>query len=159
RPVEAECDMTVGRRIAKALRSIRGRLYLAFLAFSIFMAAFGIYAIQSIRDTSALVTRTYDKPLMAINFARSAQVGFAAMDQELGRMWLSIDGQVAQTHQKRISELRRSFEEDLKIAGERSLSPRSIATIRDIRDLAAEWHALRERSLQTGIDGDQWREL
>ena len=50
--------MALKRSVTRALKSIRGRLYLAFLAFSIFMAAFGIYAIDSIRDTSGLVTRT-----------------------------------------------------------------------------------------------------
>jgi signal transduction histidine kinase/HAMP domain-containing protein len=144
--------MAIGRRITRALKSIRGRLYLAFLVLSIFMAAFGVYAIDSIRDTSALVTRTYDKPLMAINFARSAQFGFAAMDQELGRLSLSTEPAERAAHLAKIAELRRSFDEDLKIAEDRSLSPRSVATIREIRTLAAAWHATRERMLADGLN-------
>src|SRR5258705_302086 len=94
--------MAVKRLMSWGLWSIRGRFYLAFLAFSILMAGFGIYAIESIRDTSALVTRTYDKPLMAINFARSAQFEFASMDHELARVSLTSDPEQRQRHLHRI---------------------------------------------------------
>jgi len=151
--------MPIRRLIWWALGSIRGRLYLAFLAFSILMASFGVYAIDSIRDTSALVTRTYDKPLMAINFARSAQFEFAAMDHELARLSLTRDPEQRQQHLRRIEDLQRTFDDDLKVAEERSLSQRSVATIRDIRNLTGEWHATRERVLRDGIDTSEWNGL
>ena len=145
--------------MTRALKSIRGRLYLAFLAFSIFLAAFGVYAIDSIRDTSALVTRTYDKPLMAINFARSAQFGFSLMDHELGRLSLTTDVAERDEHLKKIDALRRNFDDDLRVAEERSLSARSVATIREIRQLAADWHTMRENMLADGLDVSEWRAL
>ena len=145
--------------ISTALQSIRGKLYLAFLAFSLFMSAFGLYAINSIRDTSELVTRTYDKPLMAINFARSALYGFGAMDRELVRVSLIEDPKDRELGISRIEELRNTFDDDLKVALERSLSERSVLVILEIFDLMAEWHGQRESAVPDGIDGGEWAVL
>ena len=151
--------MQIGRYIPRALKSIRGRLYLAFLGFAVFMAAFGIYAIESIRDTSALVTRTYDKPLMAINFARSAQLEFAQMDHDLRRMSYTTDLEQRRRYEKRIEEQHRTFDDDLKVAQERSLSARSVATIRDISRLSGEWHMMREELQREGLDAAELARL
>jgi signal transduction histidine kinase/HAMP domain-containing protein len=151
--------MQIGRYIPRALKSIRGRLYLAFLGFSVFMAAFGIYAIDSIRDTSALVTRTYDKPLMAINFARSAQLEFAQMDHDLRRMSYTPDAEQRARIQKRIETQRRTFHDDLKVAEERSLSARSVATIREISRISEEWHRMREEMQLDGLGASDLKQL
>ena len=151
--------MKVERVVPKSLRSIRGKLYLAFLAFVLLMGAFGAYAVSSIRDTSALVTRTYDKPLMAINFARSALYEFSEMDRELLRMAAAVDPADRTRHLERIEALHKTFNEDLGIAAERSLSPRSVSVIRDIRRLAAAWHAERAQSMSEGIAPTEWHRL
>jgi signal transduction histidine kinase/HAMP domain-containing protein len=151
--------MKVERLLPRSLRSIRGKLYLAFLSYVLLMGAFGAYAVNSIRDTSGLVTRTYDKPLMAINFARSALYEFSEMDRELLRMAAASGPAERTRHVERIEALHKTFDEDLGIAAERSLSNRSVAVIRDIRRLAAAWHELRGRSAPDGIGPPEWRRL
>jgi hypothetical protein len=79
------------------------------------------------------------------------------MDHELAR--LATRDPEQRQHLRRIEDLQRTFDDDLKVAEERSLSQRSVATIRDIRNLTGEWHATRERVLRDGIDTSEWNGL
>ncbi len=151
--------MNVLRDLPSSVRSIRGKLYLAFLGSVLLMSAFGAYAVISIRDTSALVTRTYDKPLMAINFARSALYEFSEMDRELQRLAAAKTPTDQARHLDRIEALHKTFNEDLGIAAQRSLSARSVAVIAEIRRLAADWHRLRAANANAAIDPAEWRRL
>jgi signal transduction histidine kinase/HAMP domain-containing protein len=151
--------MELERVVPSSPRSIRGKLFLAFLVFVVLMGAFGAYALQSIRDASGLVTRTYDKPLMAINFARSALYQFSEMDRELLRMSVATEAAERERHRARIDALHKTFDEDLGIAAERSLSARSVTAIRDIERLTAAWHDLRRRAAPNGIDSGEWTAL
>ncbi len=57
--------------------SIRFKLLMAFSVVVLLAAAVAGYGHQLISSTSNLVVRVYDGPLMAINYARSAQLNFA----------------------------------------------------------------------------------
>ena len=57
--------------------SIRYKLLLAFSVVVLLAAGVAGYGYQLISSTSGLVVRVYDGPLMAVNYARSAQLNFA----------------------------------------------------------------------------------
>ena len=57
--------------------SIRYKLLLAFSVVVLLAAGVAGYGFQLISSTSALVIKVYDGPLMAVNYARSAQLRFA----------------------------------------------------------------------------------
>jgi methyl-accepting chemotaxis protein len=57
--------------------SIRYKLLLAFSVVVLLTAAVAGYGYRLISTTSGLVVRVYDGPLMAVNYARSAQLNFA----------------------------------------------------------------------------------
>jgi len=54
------------------LRTIRGKIFLAFCAMSMLTGAVGVYGIFATTVANQIVVDIYDRPLMAINFARSA---------------------------------------------------------------------------------------
>ncbi|MFO1189721.1 MAG: hypothetical protein U1E97_09100, partial [Alphaproteobacteria bacterium] len=58
--------------MAKMVRTIRGKLVIAFLALAGLGAAGGAYSISSVHSAAELVVETYDKPLMSISYARAA---------------------------------------------------------------------------------------
>src|ERR1700712_1501838 len=59
--------------------TIRGQILIACLAMTIITGVLGIYASYHIRRGGELVTETYDRSLMAINYARAASADFALM--------------------------------------------------------------------------------
>ena len=52
---------------------------LAFTILAMITGALGLYAVNSVVESGRLVVHTYDKPLMAINYARLAQADFNAL--------------------------------------------------------------------------------
>jgi hypothetical protein len=48
--------------------------------------ALGLYAVNSVVESGRLVVRTYDKPLMAISYARLAQADFNALELAIERL-------------------------------------------------------------------------
>ena len=57
--------------------SIRSKLLLAFGVVCLLSAGAALYSIRHVSALSSLVTQLYDGPLMAVSYARSAQVNFA----------------------------------------------------------------------------------
>src|SRR5215813_7748625 len=57
---------------------LTSKLYLAFSIVVVLATATALYGMQVVSQTSTLVVRLYDGPLMAVSHARSAQVHFAA---------------------------------------------------------------------------------
>src|ERR1700722_3766175 len=62
--------------------SIGAKLFGAFVATALLTAALGRYGLYVLWAAGAIVADTYDRPLMAINFARAAEYDFAEMDKE-----------------------------------------------------------------------------
>ncbi len=137
--------------------SIRGIFLLAFLIFALLFSSFAIYAINSIQQTSTLVTRTYDRPLMAINFARSALFAFSEMDGALAHIQLATTEAERDRHTSELEQFRKLFQEDLAIAQERSLSLRAIAVIQQISDTERRWSAVRTLDPNGIADLDRWQ--
>jgi signal transduction histidine kinase/HAMP domain-containing protein len=131
--------MTRARRSGVRLRySIGTRLFAGFLAMSIITAIVGLYGLESLTEVGAIVADTYDRPLMAINYARSASFTFARMDKETLHRRFAVPADQSAIDQ-RLSELTRSFFEDLAVAEQRSLSAQERQKITAIRALVQQW--------------------
>src|SRR6202163_914224 len=78
-------------RAASRIRTIRGRILIAFLIMSVITAALGGYAAHGISRAGVLVARTFDESLMSINYARAASADFAAMQASFARRWIASD--------------------------------------------------------------------
>ena len=78
-------------RAAASLRTIRGRILVAFAVMTIITGALAGYAIRGVQDAGVLVRKTYDESLMSINYARAAAADFASMRATFGRRWIAED--------------------------------------------------------------------
>ena len=122
--------------------SIGTTIFGAFVAMGLLLAVLGSYGLYVLNAAGDFVVQLYDRPLMALNFDRAANLDFAAMDNELirratapEREWDAIDA--------KIEHLARSFREDLAVAAQRSLYPDETKVIEQIDKLVAQWHELR----------------
>jgi signal transduction histidine kinase/CheY-like chemotaxis protein/HPt (histidine-containing phosphotransfer) domain-containing protein len=102
--------------------NIRSKLASAF-AVALFLSL-GIGAIGglSVRDTGRLVLDMYDRPLQAINYARSAQTSFVILDLEVERA-LRSDKAPSKEFMDELQQRNGDFLTDLQIAEERGIDP------------------------------------
>jgi signal transduction histidine kinase/HAMP domain-containing protein len=122
-------------------KSIGGRMLGAFAAMALLICALGIYGSIMLSRSGRVVADTYDRPLMAINFARAASLDFMRMNKELLREKLLPDAR-AQL-EANIDALEKEFYADLAVAEERSLSSKEIRVAEQIRELAVQWDRAR----------------
>ena len=118
--------------------SIGTRLFAGFIAMSVITAALGLYGLHSLAGVGAIVADTYDRPLMAINYARSASFTFAQMDKETLRRRIATPEDRPAIDAK-LGELTHTFFEDLDVTEQRSLSEQERAMVRDIKGLVRRW--------------------
>src|SRR3981081_4551442 len=97
--------------------TIRGKIMLAFTVLAMITGALGLYAVRSVVESGRLVVRTYDKPLMAISYARSAQADFKALERGIER--LAHDTGPKEELEARIKELGHAVRADIGVAEER----------------------------------------
>jgi signal transduction histidine kinase/HAMP domain-containing protein len=111
----------------------------------------GLYAVGSVVGSGRLVVRTFDKPLMAINYARLAQVEFNAMRLlQLRRSDPEADPAQLQELDARLQELSQSVAEDLDVAEERSISKEAVAATRAARERFIGWNRARRQAIAEG---------
>lgn len=123
------------------LRTIRGKIFLAFCAMSVLTGAVGVYGIFATTVANRIVVDIYDRPLMAINFARSASSIFAQMGNQV--LQARMTGDLA-TMRAKLKNLSSNFFDDLGIAEQRSMSPGALAAAHKVRGLARDWLAAVE---------------
>jgi signal transduction histidine kinase/HAMP domain-containing protein len=123
--------------------SIGAKVFAAFLAMGMISGALGVYGLYVLSAAGHLVVDTYDRPMMAIDFARSASLTFALMDKDVLRRklapkaaWADIDADLEQRST--------SFFDDLSVAEQRSLANDERVVIQDIRRLVTAWNILRQ---------------
>ena len=152
-------DMPQPLKQTRLLTTIRSRLVLGCLAMCLLVAAVGAYAVMSITRAGAVVEETYDRPMMAINFARAASLSFSRADAALLRqgVYEGADGADFSEFEERMDD----FLSDLEIVEERALTARSREMTHEVRLQAQEWgaavmafggEALPERALQAQAD-------
>ena len=104
-------------------------------------ATLGFYSSYLIRYGGQLVTVTYDRSLMSINYARAASADFAMMQATAERAQDVADAHARADYEALMNELRRSLAEDLSIAAERSQSPRAAQAAERARAAVVAWDA------------------
>ncbi len=113
----------------RVLISVRSKLFFSFLAMSALLALLGGYAFHAISTTGAVVENTFDRPLMAINYARSAGQTFTQMELDL------VNG----ADKESLSETLEAFQSDLSVAKQRSISERAAPFFTDVETLTEQW--------------------
>ena len=105
--------------VARSTRSVASKIFGGFIAMAMLIATLGYYAFASIGSAGDVVEDTFDRPLMAINFARSASQKFSALEIKVLSQQSSGDGSSG------FEALANDFEQDLQIARERSISSKA----------------------------------
>ncbi len=132
--------------------SIGTKIFAAFAAMSVLIAALGVYAFSVLSSSGAIVVDTYDGPLMATSYARAASLDFALMQKKFLEREIApssktnaIDDEIAQ-HAANLFD-------DLNVAEERSRNDEERAVAKEIAIRVHEWMALpRARLQQADID-------
>ena len=135
--------------------TIRREIFLGFLTICAIAGLLGLCAIVSVESTGRLVVETFDKPLMAINHARSANASFlvAQHNVEPARIAGAVDGKTA----ARIEALVSDIDEDLVITKARLLSEESVELVGDLRRHLAEWSVLARGVVEAKGRGADWQ--
>jgi signal transduction histidine kinase len=122
--------------------SIGAKIFGAFIAMSLITGALGAYGIYVLSAAGRIVVNTYDGPLMAINFARSASLTFTQMDKELLLRRTAAPAERVAIDQT-LERLTFNFFEDLAVARQRSLAEDERDVIREIKEFVAQWDDLQ----------------
>ena len=125
-------------------RSIGVKIFGAFVVMGLMTIALSAYGLYVLIAAGDIVAATYDGPLMAINFARSASLTFVRMDKEELRRSISAASEQAEIDRK-LTDLAATFFEDLAVAEQRSLAANEQPVIADIHQLVSRWDTLRHR--------------
>jgi diguanylate cyclase (GGDEF)-like protein/PAS domain S-box-containing protein len=141
------------------IRTIRGRILIAFLIMSVITAALGGYAAHGISRAGVLVARTFDESLMSINYARAASADFAAMQASFARRWIASDPERRQQLDQNIDTLERALSDDLAIAADRSQSTRAAKAATSVQQAVTAWTEVRRRMLEGVAPVAAWDEL
>lgn len=135
---------------ASSLRhSIGTKIFAAFFAMSIIIASMGAYAHYVLSMSGGIVADTYDKPMMAINYARGASVDFLQMQNAVLRA-RSLSGAKRADVSKQIDLLAGTLSDDLDVAEERSTATDERKVIEEIRTLVRQWQGKRHGALVKG---------
>jgi signal transduction histidine kinase/HAMP domain-containing protein len=122
----------------KAKYSIGAKIFGAFVAMSLIIAAtgFGGYWVLSAAGNIAVVT--FDGPLMAINYSRAANTDFIQMQVLAQRYDQAAPGARADIASQ-LSDMASSFDGDLDVAAQRASEPGEHKTIAEIAPLVKRW--------------------
>ncbi|MDO9714384.1 PAS-domain containing protein, partial [Paracraurococcus lichenis] len=97
---------------------IRARIFAACLAMASVTVLFGWYARTAQHDLGVLATRIYDEAFTAISYLRSAQNGLNQLEADWHRSAVNLSHNAGGD----LSGALRDVQEDLDVAGERSMS-------------------------------------
>jgi len=120
--------------------SIGAKIFAAFVAMSLIIAAtgYGGYLVLSAAGNIAVVT--YDGPLMAISYSRAAATDFIQMQVLAQRYEQALPGARADIASQ-LSDMASSFSGDLDVAASRASAPDERKTIAEIAPLVKRWRA------------------
>jgi len=122
--------------------SVRTTLFAALIAMCLTIAVQGYYGYDLLSATGAMVIDMFDRPLMAINYARAANIDFAQIERKtLERSQAPADKRAkidADTN-----NLLDEFSADLRVAEERSPEADELRVIGKIKSLVGRWTVAR----------------
>ncbi|HVW72397.1 MAG TPA: ATP-binding protein [Rhizomicrobium sp.] len=133
--------------------SIGAKIFAAFVAMSLIIAAtgFGGYWVLSAAGRIAVVT--FDGPLMAISYSRAAHADFIQM-QALAQRYAHADPKTRPDIASQLGDMASNFDGDLDVAAQRVSAPDEHKAIAEIAPLVKRWRAAQARG-----DHDQLAEL
>src|SRR5690348_6198653 len=109
-------------------KTIGATLFAAFIAMSMIIAVQGYYGYSVLNKAGDMVVDTFDRPLMAVNYARAANLDFARIERKLlERAHAAPDRRKALDAD--IDDLAATFASDLAVAEERSDEPDELRQI------------------------------
>ena len=135
----------VADTIGALVGTIRGRIVIAFLVMSAITGVLGLSAASSIRRADELVSQTFDRSLMSINYARAAATDFAGMRSVEARRWVITDPVARAALDERLVSLQRLLAEDLEIAVARAQSDRATGAARAAEQAVSAWTGARAK--------------
>lgn len=142
-----------------SVKTIRGRILFAFLVMTLITSMLGLYAAYDIRRAGGLVSKTFDKSLMAINYARAASADFNAIQAAFARQLLTSDHATRVMLDAKMTELEKSLNDDLAIAVDRSQSDRASTAGAHVQRAVAAWSTMRGRLIEGTNPNEAWRSL
>ena len=119
---------------------ISQKILLGFFAMALMIGGLGGYGIYVLAAAGNIIADTYDRPLMTVNYGRSASQIFTEMEKELFRRQFASPAE-KDAIDRDLPRLARDFDEDLGVARGRALSGAERATIDDIRQQVTSWNA------------------
>ncbi len=134
--------------------TVRGWLFAGTLAMSALVTALGSYAYVSIEDAGEIVAYTYDRPLMAINFARSSSQLFSNLRLKAR----NAEDAIASGNDPDIASIvgvAETFLEDIAVVRERALSDRARLLAAQAADEMLQWSS----DLRAGVTVERLGQL
>jgi signal transduction histidine kinase len=136
--------------------SIRGKIALAFLSICLVVAAVGWFAAWSVSRAGSLVVDTYDKPLMAISFARAIHADFATVETLFARRLADGDELRRTELDAQMTQAQTVLQEDLDVATKRATSERVRRSVKAVRKAVADWNVARSAMMASGSSQPDW---
>lgn len=137
------------RHIRAIAVTIRGKILLAFCALATITGLLGLYAVNSVADSGRLVVETYDKPLMAISYARLALSKFTEMKLAFAQSNATRSPDRRRVFNEKISKFSRSLNASLGVAEERSLSLEAAQAAQATMRTVEAWELARAQLAKT----------
>jgi signal transduction histidine kinase/HAMP domain-containing protein len=123
--------------------SIGTKIFGAFIAMSLIIAAMGLAGYAVLSAAGDIAVTTFDGPLMAINYARAAQSDFDEMRIAQLR-YRHADDAARPAISAHIADLASTFDGDLEVAAQRSFAADEQKTIAQIGPLVHRWLRVRQ---------------
>ena len=105
------------------------------------------------------VAKTFDKSLMAINYARAASADFNAIQAAFARRLLAQDHATTAMLDAKIAGLEKDLGDDLSVAVERSQSERATKAGSNVQRAVAAWRQRRSGLIAGVNQTEAWRDL
>ncbi len=128
--------------------SILGKLLAGMLSLTLLTICLGVYAYYSVSNMGGIAISMYDKPLMAISFARTAATDFARAEFAISQLEQALehdDGTVDPEELiETIVEELENLVDDVEVAGERALTDKSRALAASILEASESFLEMGE---------------
>ena len=149
----------VAARSKFSAKTIKGQILCAFLAMTVIIGVLGLYTAYDIFSAGQLVSKTFDKSLMAVNYTRAAAADFNAIQAAFARQLLSTDATNRAMFEAKIKELETILTDDLAIAAERAQSERALKASARVQRAVEAWSRTRAKLVDGMNPNDAWRLL
>jgi signal transduction histidine kinase len=136
---------TIVERARAMATTIRGKILLAFCILAAITIFLGHYAVTSVVESGRLVVATYDKPLMAISYARLAHTQFTQMELAHTQRQSVVDRNRWRLLDDRFKKLAHLLSQSLEVAENRSISAGATAAVKTTRRAIDQWNEVRQR--------------